>query len=85
MKVILDVPNSIFINFIENAEKSQNVKLDYVRKLIDNIKEYKIESTPSEDDYNLYRWVGALAFDDLMNIIINKKVNKEELKKMMGG
>lgn len=73
MKVTLNVPDSYFQEFVENCEKKTGGKFDNIKKLIENISEYQVKSEPGEKDTPLYKWIAAVAFDDIINIIQSKR------------
>lgn len=75
MKVTVNVPDVYFQEFVENCEKKTGAKFDNIKKLLENVNEYALKSEPTEKDEPLYKWLAAVAFDDIINIIRTKQVD----------
>ena len=69
MEVTINIPDEMFQEIIENAEKRSGLKFDGLKEGIKNIKNYNLDIPEDEKDKQLYLWLAALTFDNIINKI----------------
>ena len=69
MEVTINIPDEMFQEIIENAEKRSGLKFDGLKEGMKNIKNYNLDIPVYEEDKQLYLWLASLTFDNILNKI----------------